>query len=96
MTDVRRTLKLLIPMLALAFAFGYMNVYANLTTTAYSRTRLMTMYKQEKIKNERLKLMLTSRSGPQEVTSAAAKAGMVYATKYDYLGKPQNVASAER
>lgn len=73
--------------------FGYVGLYANLTATSFNRSKLTQDYKQEKIKNERLKVEYARRSSPSEAMAAAQKAGMVYATQYDYLENPQAVAS---
>lgn len=81
-------------MAVLALAFAYVSAYASLATTSYSRSKLMSMSRQEKIKNERLKVELTRLTSPQGVVEAAQKAGMVYATDYLYLQPSQTVARA--
>lgn len=91
-----RVSRLIVSVLVLAFVFGYVNVYANLTMTGYNRSKLMTVCREEKLKNERLKVQWNSLSSPHKVVTAAEKSGMVYASDYDYLNKPKTIASAER
>ena len=78
----------------LVCVFGYMSVYASLVATSYDRSRLVKELRQEKIRNERLGVTYVQRSGPGFAMTAAQRAGMVYATRYEYLRKPDTVASA--
>ncbi len=82
--------------LMIAFLLGYVNVYANLATTGHSRSRLTAAYERELRRNEQLKVEFKSLSSPHNVVMAAQKGGMVYATQYDYIRGPLNVASAQR
>ncbi|MCL5102521.1 MAG: hypothetical protein M1133_00205 [Armatimonadetes bacterium] len=76
--------------------FGWMSVYAKLTVTGYSRSRLLQMCRQEQLKHERLEVKWNSLSSPHNVVAAAEKSGMVYATDYDYIRSPQTIASVSR
>lgn len=89
-----RFIKPALIVLLLAGVFGYVNTYAKLTATAADRNRLTVQVKREKIRHERLKLRYIIDSSPRSVTAAAERNGMVYATDYDYLRRPQTVASA--
>ncbi len=80
--------------LVLVGLFGYVSVYVNLTTTGYNRAQLMAQCRQERIRNERLKIELNRLMSPQAIVVAAEKNGMVYATEYDYI-QPKAVAQAE-
>ena len=95
-SSFRRAGRLVLLVSALAFLFGYVNVYASLAKTSYSRSRLVQMCREEKLKNERLKVEWTRRCSPQNVVAAAEKSGMVYASNYEYMGASQTVASAKR
>ena len=88
--------RIVLPVLALAFLFGYVNVYANLAVTNISRSKLVAMCTEEKIKNERLKIELARRSSPHNIVAVAQEFGMVYATEYDYLDTPRTFASARK
>jgi hypothetical protein len=79
--------------LALACLFGYVSIYAHLTMTGYSRSKLLETCRQERLQNQRLKMRMDALSSPSYVVSAAEKAKMVYATQYDYLDKPERLAS---
>lgn len=81
--------------MGLAFLFGYASVYANLARTGYTRSELSTMCRRQRIENERLRVELVRRSSPNYVVAAAKESGMVPAAQYDYLNKPQTVASAK-
>lgn len=95
-SSFRRAGRLVLLVSALAFLFGYVNVYANLAKTSYNRSRLVQMCREEKLKNERLKVEWTRRCSPQNIVVEAEKSGMVYATEYDYIGEPETIASAAR
>lgn len=75
--------------------FGYASIYGNLTVAGYNRSKLMDAYRSELLENQRLKVEWISLGSPNRVVAAAEKSGMVYATDYEYLGKPQTVASAD-
>ena len=72
--------------------FAYINSYANLAQTSTSRSKLVELCRQEKIKNERLKVEFVRRSSPANVVVAAEELDMTYATAYDYLEKPRTIA----
>ena len=91
--DFRRFSRFLLCVLTLASLFGYVSIYANLTVAGYNRSKLLDMCRQERLDNQRLKLRWDALSSPNYVVSAAEKAGMVYATQYDYLDKPERLAS---
>ena len=93
-TAARKLVRAVVLVAVLACLFCYVNLYANLAETSTSRSKLLDLCRQEKIKNERLKLELTVRSSPQEVVAAAERQEMVYATEYEYLELPRAVASA--
>lgn len=76
--------------------FGYAGLYATLAATSFSKNRLAAECRREMIVNQRLKLEYDRRSSPESVVAAAQKAGMVYATEYEYLPAPQQVASAKK
>jgi hypothetical protein len=78
----------------LVCVFGYVSVYASLVATSYDRSQLVKELRQEKIRNERLRVDYVQRSGPGFAMSAAQRAGMVYATRYEYLRKADTMASA--
>lgn len=88
-------IKLVLSIVLLIVVFGYVSVYASLTTTSYDRSELMKQYEQEKIKNQRLKLELIRLSSPGHVMAGAERAGMIPAQDYDYLRTPDTVASAK-
>ena len=90
----RRLLSLSLLFVMLICVFSYVSVYASLVATSYDRSRLVKELRQEKIKNERLGVAYVQRSGPGFAMTAAQKAGMVYATRYEYLRSPDTVASA--
>lgn len=90
----RRLLSLSLLFGFLVCVFGYVSVYASLVSTSYDRSRLSNELRQEKIRNERLRVDYIQRSGPGFATTAAQKTGMVYATRYEYLRKPDTLASA--
>jgi len=79
---------------ALAMLLGYVNVYARVTVAGYSRGRLDSVVRAEKIRNERLKLTYNSLCSPARVVAAAEKSGMVYPSNYEYLRDTRMVASA--
>ena len=79
----------------LFLGFCFVNTYANLAVTGFSRDELSNTYNEQKIKNEELKVQWNLLSSPHNVTAAAQKSGMIYAKDYDYLGKPKSVASAK-
>ena len=89
----RKLMRIVIPIFMVA-AFLYIGLYAGVTAASYSKTRLTTLCRQERIRNERLTVELIRRSSPENVMAAAQKAGMVCATRYDYLRKPATVASS--
>lgn len=89
----KRVVKMLMPVIGVAMLFGWVAVYANVTVTGYNRSKLTAQFRAEKLKNERLKVECSHLSSPHIVTAAAEKAGMVYATQYDYVHQPQTVAS---
>lgn len=89
----RGLLRLICP-LVLAAMFLYVGLYAGVTATSYAQSRMDKQCRQERIRNERLKVELTRRSSPSNLMSAAQKAGMVYATEYEYLRRPATMASA--
>lgn len=91
----RRAGRLILIAITLAFLFGYVSVYANLTKTGFSRSKLTQMCRVERLRNERLKVEWIRHCSPETVVAAAEKSGMVYATEYEYVGQQQNVASAE-
>ena len=74
--------------------FCFVNTYANLAVTGYSRDELSNTFNEEKIKNEELKVQWNLLTSPRNVVASAEKSGMIYAKDYDYLGKPKTVASA--
>jgi cell division protein FtsL len=78
----------------LAMFLGWMSVYAKLVVTGYSRSKLVATCRQEQLRNQRLKLRMEALSSPGSVVDAARKAGMVYATEYDYIRTPRTVATA--
>ena len=92
---LRRVLKIFFPLLFVGMLFGWVAVYANVTVTGYNRARLTAQCRAEKLRNERLKVEYSRLSSPHIVVAAAENAGMVYATKYDYIHPPQAVASAK-
>lgn len=94
--NFRQVTRLLITVSLLAMLFGYVRVYAGLAMTGYSRDSLVTELRQEKLRNEELQVKWNTLSSPQRVVCAAEKAGMTYASDYDYINKPKNVASAEQ
>ncbi len=87
--------KMIMPVVGVAMLFGWVAVYANVTVTGYNRSRLTEQCRVERLKNERLKVECSRLSSPHKVTAAAQRAGMIYATRYDYIHLPQSVASAE-
>lgn len=88
-------IRMLMPVVGVAMLFGWVAIYANVTVTGYNRSRLTEQCRIERLKNERLKVECSRLSSPHKVTAAAQKAGMIYATSYDYIHLPQSVASAE-
>lgn len=90
---LKRFVKMLVPVIGVAMLFGWVAVYANVTITGYNRSRLTSECRAEKLKNERLKVECSRLSSPHIVTAAAERAGMIYATQYDYVHQPQTVAS---
>ena len=90
----RGLLRFAVPLLVMA-SFCYVGLYASVTALCYTRNRTAKLCRQQKIQNERLRLELIRRSSPEYIVFAAQKAGMVYATHYDYLRKPATVASAK-
>ncbi len=88
----RKLVRIVIPIFMVA-AFLYIGLYAGLTAASYSKTRLTSLCRQQRIRNERLTVELIRRSSPKNVMAAAQKAGMVCATQYDYLHRPATVAS---
>lgn len=90
----RGAIKYAFGFLAVVLLFGWMCVYAMVTATGINRSDISRQLRREQITNQRLKMRLDSLSCPQNVVIAAQKAGMVYATQYEYVGKPQTVASA--
>lgn len=92
--NFRQMTKLLVTVSLLAMLFGYVRVYAGLAVAGYSRDTLVSELRQEKLRNEELKVKWNTLSSPQRVVSAAENAGMVYASDYDYVNKPRTVASA--
>ena len=80
---------------ALALLFAYVNVYANLAAANCTRSKLMRECRIERIRNERIKVQLAGASISPDLEKRVAAAGMVYASKYDYLGKAQTVAQAK-
>ncbi len=92
---IRGAFRFAISVFVLAVVFGYVNVYANLTTTSYDKSQLMKQYRLEKIRNERLKVELIRLNSPRHVMAGARKAGMVPAAQFDDLNRPQTVASAK-
>lgn len=80
---------------ALALLFAYVNVYANLAAANCARAKLVRECRIERIRNERLKVQLAGASVSPDLEKRVAAAGMVYASKYDYLGKAQTVARAD-
>ncbi len=85
---------LVVPALVFLLALGWMSVYARITVNDCSSPKLKAICRQERMKNQRLKLKLDSLSSPHNLVAAAQKSGMVYTTSYDYIGKAQAVASA--
>ena len=90
----RRYLSLSVLFGLLVGVFCYVSVYACLVATSYDRSRLVKELRQEKIRNERLGVDYVQRSGPGFAMAAAQRAGMVYANHYEYLRRPDTVASA--
>lgn len=84
---------MLLPVIGVAMLFGWVAIYANVTVTGYNRSRLTSECRAERLENERLTVEYSRLSSPHIVTSSAQKAGMVYATEYDYIHRPQTVAS---
>ena len=93
-TVARKFVRAVVLVVVMACLFCYVNLYANLAETSTSRSKLLDLRRQEKIKNERLKLELTVCSSPQGIVAAAQRQKMVYATEYEYLERPRAVASA--
>ncbi|MCE5324142.1 hypothetical protein LLG46_12625 [bacterium] len=91
----KRVMKILMPVVCVAMLFGWVAIYANVTVTGYNRSKLTAQLRAERLQNERLKVECSRLSSPHIVTVAAEKAGMVYATQYDYIHQPQTVASAD-
>jgi hypothetical protein len=81
-------------LLSLMLVFAYVNVYAGLAVQGFNRSKLIEMCRREKLRNERLKVDYITYSRPNWVVSAAEKNGMVYAKEYDYITRPEVVASA--
>lgn len=92
----RPMFSLIAGVLGLGLVLGWMSVYGRLAVAGYNRSELVAACRQEQLKNQRLKLKLDSLTSPQSVVAAAQKAGMVYATEYEYLGKPPRLADAGR
>ena len=72
---------------------GWMSVYARLAVAGYARSDLLAACKQEQLKNQELRIRLDTLRRPQNVVAEAQKSGMVYATEYEYVGGPRDVAS---
>jgi hypothetical protein len=72
---------------------GWMSVYAQLAVAGYARSELLAACKQEQLKNQELRIKLDTLCRPRNVVAEAQKSGMVYATEYEYVGRPRNVAS---
>ena len=89
----RKLARLFIPIVLVA-SFLYVGLYASLTAASYNKSKLIELCRRERIRNERLTVELIRRSSPDHVTAAAQMAGMVCATRYDYLRRPPTVASA--
>jgi len=89
----RKLARLFIPIVLVA-SFLYVGLYASLTAASYNKSKLIELCRRERIRNERLTVELIRRSSPDHVTAAAQRAGMVCATRYDYLRRPPTVASA--
>ena len=70
----------------LLLAFAYVALYANTLVQERKYADLVQKQRELKIKNDRLRLRLNALSAPDKIMAAAAKAGMVYAKQYDYLG----------
>lgn len=92
----RRAIKYAFGILAIVLLFGWMCVYAMVTATGINRSDVARQLHREQLRNQRLKMKLDYLSCPQNVVVAAQKAGMVYSTQYEYIVKPQSVASAEK
>ncbi len=90
----RGVFKLMLSILVIAVAFGYVNLHASLTSTSYSRNELMSQCRLEKIRNQRLRVELMRLMSPQYVLAGAEKANMVPASDYDYLNKSETIAKA--
>ena len=90
----KRIFTLAAPALIFALVLGWMSVYARIYVNDCSNSKLNKICTIERMKNQRLKLKLDSLSSPHNVVAAAQKSGMVYATRYDYIGKVQALASA--
>ena len=71
-----------------------MSVYARGDRCRIHSQPTVTAYKQEKLKNQELRIKLDALRRPQNVVAEAQKSGMVYATQYEYIGRQQKVASA--
>lgn len=93
-SKIKRLLLLVVPALIFALALGWMSVYARISVNDCSNPKLKEVCRGERMKNQRLKLRLDSLSSPHNLVTAAQKSGMVYAVRYDFIGKPQAVASA--
>ncbi|MCE5198367.1 MAG: hypothetical protein ABFD54_16695 [Armatimonadota bacterium] len=92
----RNALKCFTFAVAIAMLFGWVSVHARITVTGYNRSRLTDLCREERLKNQRLKVQWDSLSSPHNVVAAAERSGMVYAAQYDYIHGPQAVASAAR
>ncbi|MCX6344509.1 MAG: hypothetical protein NT018_05470 [Armatimonadetes bacterium] len=90
----KRLFILVVPALIFALALGWMSVYARISVNDCSNPKIKEVCRGERMKNQRLKLRLDSLSSPHNLVAAAQKSGMVYAARYDFIGKPQAVASA--
>lgn len=80
-------------LIGLALPFAYTNIYANLAKTGYSKSNFEVLRWKQKVDNQRLKVLINRYSGYGRVKAGALKMGMVRASKYDYLGQTQTVAS---
>lgn len=82
-------------LVGLVLPFAYTNVYANLKKTSYSKSDYEIRRWQERVDNQRLKVLINSCSSYGRIKAGAQKMGMAPATQYDYLDQTQTVASSK-
>lgn len=74
---------------------SWMSVYARLAVAGKTRSELTKACAREQLRNQQLRIQLDVLCRPRNVVADAQKSGMVYASRYEYIGGRQHVASAE-